>query len=81
MAVITAHSTVTQWIPGRAHLKDSARSSPGASSSRYPRNEICSSIFLHLRLPQMKFFLPPLPGQPRPVLHCLGMKYLMVALA
>lgn len=65
MAVITANSTVTQWIPGRAHLKDSARSSPGASSSHHPRNEIFSIIFLHLRLPWIKFLLPPLLGQPR----------------
>lgn len=64
MAVITANSTITQWIPGKAHLKDSARSSPGACSSHHPRNEIFSIIFLHLRLPWIKFLLPPLLGQP-----------------
>ncbi|KAL1778781.1 hypothetical protein HispidOSU_006074, partial [Sigmodon hispidus] len=64
VTVITAHSIVTQRILGRAHLKDSAGSSPGASSSHHPSNEICSTISLHLRLPWIKFFLTPLPGQP-----------------
>lgn len=76
MAVITANSTVTQWIPGRARLKDSARSSPGASSSRHPRNEIFSIIFLHLRLPWIKFLLPPLPGQPRAQAVVIGCEML-----
>lgn len=76
MAVITANSTVTQWIPGRAHLKDSARSSPGASSSHHPRNEIFSIIFLHLRLPWIKFLLPPLLGQPRAQAEGVGCEVL-----
>ena len=76
MAVIIANSTATQWIPGRAHLKDSARSSPGASSSHHPRDEIFSIIFLHLRLPWIKFLLPPLLGQPRTQAVVIGCEML-----
>jgi len=76
VAVIIANSTATQWIPGRAHFKDSARSSPGASSSHHPRDEIFSIIFLHLRLPWIKFLLPPLLGQPRTQAVVIGCEVL-----
>jgi hypothetical protein len=64
VAVIIVDSTVTQWIPGRAHLKDSADHLQGLPVPIIPGMKYLVSSFLHLRLPWIKFLLPPLLGQP-----------------